>query len=221
MIEAVIFGATDFARVARKYAEESGKCVIRAFVVDDEFVIQPELDSIPLIASSLVEEYFPPSSTAMFIATGYKSMRSRERLFLRWTGVGYSLLNIICPGANLAKDVILGKNNILFPGTVLEPGVRLGNNNVIWSNATISHDALLGDHNFVASNVTLGGGVFIGSMCFLGFSSTVLQGLSLGNEVLLASQSLLTKDAEELLEYRGIPAMPFRDISPQLGIQIS
>lgn len=221
MSEIVIFGTSDFARVARKIADESGDFKTKAFVVDSNYLVHPELDNLPVVDSEAVRFEFPSDSFPMFVAVGYKSMRNRARLFERWQSEGYRLINIFANGAIVASDVGFGNNNIVFPGAVIEPGAQLGNNNIVWSNCTICHNTLMGSHNFVAANTTIGGNVRLGDSCFIGFSSTLLQGLNVGNQVLIAAQTLLTRDAEDYWEYRGSPAKRWRNIEPNDGISIS
>ena len=218
--EIVIFGTSDFARVARKIADDSGDFKTRAFVVDSDYLCHPELDNLPVVDSNAARLQFPSNSFPMFVAVGYKSMANRQRLFRRWQSEGYRLVNIFANGAIVTGDVTFGMNNIVFPGAVIEPGVELGDNNVVWSNSTICHGTLIGSHNFVAANTTTGGNVRIGDCCFIGFSSTVLQGLKVGNQVLIAAQTLVARDAEDNGEYRGIPAKRWRNIQPSEGISI-
>lgn len=220
MSEIVIFGTSDFARVARKIADESGGLKTKAFVVDSDYLIHSELDNLPVVESKAAKLQFPPDSFSMFVATGYKSMGNRGKLFERWQSEGYRLINIFANGAIVSSDVAFGNNNIVFPGAVIEPGAQLGDNNIVWSNSTICHNTLMGSHNFVAANTTIGGNVRLGDSCFIGFSSTLLQGLKVGNQVLIAAQTLLTRDAEDYWEYRGSPAKRLRSIEPNEGISI-
>lgn len=218
--EIVIFGTSDFARVARKIADESGHFATKAFVVDSGYLIDSELDNLPVVDSNSASLQFPSDSFSMFVAVGYKSIGNRGKLFERWQSQGYHLINIFADGAIVSSDVAFGYNNIVFPGTVIEPGAQLGDNNVAWSNSTICHHTIIGSHNFLAANTTIGGNVTVGDRCFVGFSSTVFHGLKVGNQVLIAAQTLVTRDAEDNGEYRGIPAKRWRNIQPSEGISI-
>jgi len=218
--ELVIFGATDFARVARRLAEATRNYVVRAFVVDRGWQDVSDLDGLPVVDGSDLLTRFPPTQFSMFVASGYKSMRGREYLYSRWKAQGYCLENIHGSGSNVAPDVELGDNNIFFPGVVIEPGAKVGNNNVVWSNSTICHDSKFGDHNFVAAGTTIGGNVLVGSLCFFGFGCVVLNGLTLGNEVLIGAQSLVTQNADNLWELRGTPARPLRRVESEVGIRV-
>ena len=105
-----------------------------------------------------------------------------------------------------------------MPNVVIEPFAEIGSNNIIWSNSTICHNTIIGNHNFLASNVTIGGKSSIGDLCFLGFSSTVSDHLIIENEVLIAANSFLKKNANSFSRVQGLPAKFHSKINRNHGI---
>jgi sugar O-acyltransferase (sialic acid O-acetyltransferase NeuD family) len=222
MTQHVIFGAGSLANLAYWYAIESGHLTIDAFVVDDEYLQQTKsaYAEVPIIGWIEFCKQYPISTTKVFSAVGYKSMRARAAAFNKIVAAGYSSFNIQAKTAYVASNAATGLNNIFMPNVVIEPYVSIGNNNVFWSNATVCHDTIIGHHNFFASNSTIGGQVSIGDLNFFGFSSTVIQNIQLQNETLIAASSLVIKNTEALSRYQGSPAFRFDAIDKSAGIQI-
>lgn len=220
MKKLLIFGATELASLVCHYAELAGECVA-GFVVDEGFAVASPAQGVPVYEWSAALRRFGSSDAAFFVALGYASMNARQRVYERVRDAGYVMPNIVCASSWVARDVLMADNNIVMPGAVLEPGVRLGANNVIWSNATICHDGMIGSHNFIAAGATLGGKVAVGDRNFLGFGAIVLQGRTIRCDSVVAAGSLVTRDLDELCEYRGSPAKKTRCIDPKDGVKIT
>jgi len=222
MTQHVIFGAGSLANLAYWYANESGHFTIDAFVVDDEYLVKAKsaFAEVPLIGWAEFSKQYPTSTTKVFAAIGYKSMRARAAAFHKIAAAGYSSFNIQATTAYVASNANIGLNNIFMPNVVIEPFVSIGNNNVFWSNATVCHDTIVGNHNFFASNCTIGGQVSIGDLNFFGFSSTVIQKMQLQNETLIAASSLVINSTEAFSRYQGSPAIRFASVSEELGVCI-
>ena len=217
----VIFGTGTLAKLARYYITFEMDGHVCAFVVDKNHKRADEFLGLPVLDWDDLYEQYPPSTTSMYVAVGYKSMKQREDVFLKVNDSGYDLINISSRSSYFAQNVCMGRNNFFMPGVVCEPGVKIGSNNVIWSNATICHDVEIGSHNFIASNVTIGGETILGNGNFLGFSSVVLQQRRLGDGSLFAANSLINTNAESYWHYRGIPAQKWKAIDPECGVCIS
>ena len=224
-----IFGTGSLAKLAYIYAnealsEEAGgtgaSLRVEGFVVDQSAMQTKLFCDLPVLSWEAFLKTHQTSQARLFVAIGYKSMRSRAEVFERVRQSGYSMVNIIAPSTYVAKDCAIGTNNIVMPGTVLEPGTRIGDNNVFWSNTTICHDTLIGDHCFFASNTTVGGEVRIGSRNFFGFTSTVLHRRQIGDDNLIAAQALIIKDIGSAGHHVGSPAKKTKDIDPAKGVSI-
>ena len=200
-----VFGDTAYARLVATYAAQDPSFELKGFTVDREFHQFDKLDDLPVVHfEQLVDA--SERSTAVFVACGYRNMRTRAALFERVTNCGFTTPNILAPSCYIAPGAALGRNNIVMPGAVIEHNVVLGDNNTVWSNATLCHDASFGSHNFIAANATIGGHARLGSRNFLGFSSTVEQYRHLGDENLLGAMSYLHDNAESHQRWLGVPA---------------
>lgn len=224
-----IFGTGSLAKLAYIYANEAhanrggenGTSLrVEGFVVDQSAMQAKIFCDLAVFSWEEFVKAHSANQARLFVAIGYKSMRSRADVFGRVRKAGYAMANIIAPASYVAKDCVLGANNIVMPGAVLEPGTKIGDNNVFWSNTTICHDTVIGDHCFFASNTTVGGEACIGNRNFFGFTSTVLHHRQIGDDNLIAAQALITKDLSSGGHYIGAPANKTKDIDPTKGVSV-
>ena len=216
-----IFGAGTLAKLAFYYLTKEMNCEVICFVVDREKNLNKKPEKVHSKNVYFFDEFqdiYGPEDLKMFIAVAYKDMRNRKKVFERINKLGYKLINIISKSANICGGIIKGKNNFIMANAVLEPESSIGSNNLIWSNTTICHNTYIGSHNFLAANVTIGGWSKIEDLCFLSFSSTVSDKIYVKNEVLLAANSFLNNNADELRRFQGIPAIEYSKIDEKIGI---
>ena len=100
----------------------------------------------------------------------------------------------------------IGKGNIIGPNASVSCNVTLGNFNVLNVFSQVGHDVVLGNHNVVMPSVNISGSVVIGDGNLFGVKSTVIQGIKIGNNVTLAPNSVLTRNAKDDKTYLGNPA---------------
>lgn len=201
-----IYGYSDYARLCRHYFFLQGVENFTAYLVDEPFVTKHSSAPDPVFSIDNPEVLQKLTGSTLFVAIGYRNMRSRKACFERSRKLESCMRNCISPDASVDPSVKMGTNNIVMPGAVIEPFASIGDNNIIWSNATVCHDSSIGSHNFIASNTVLGGGVRLGDLCFLGFSSVVFQGTEVADETLLGAHSLLSENTGNCEKRIGRPA---------------
>src|SRR5437667_187409 len=79
MKKLVIFGAGDFARVARVYFFKDAGYEVSAFTVDDEYLKQDRLLELPVTPFSSLEDKYPPNRYALFVARRHDCRRLLDR----------------------------------------------------------------------------------------------------------------------------------------------
>lgn len=216
----VVFGAGQLALQAMYRLRENGRDV-RAFVVDDSYLTEKRtIRAVPILTRSNLLDVHPPDRCEMFVAVGYRHMRSRRDAYDRMRAAGYRCVNAISPRAIVDDRVELGDNNLIFPGCVVESDVSIGCNNVLWSGTTLCHDSRLGDHNFLAPRTVIAGNCFIEHLCFFGVCSVCIDGLIVRSETYLRAGAVLLSSSETLGKYGGNPAVKLGQSDPQTGIQI-
>lgn len=202
----IIYGVSSYSKLVKYFYEEFTNRKVAAFTVDKEYFDANIFLNLPVIDFESALLKYPPDKYDMFIAIGYKVMRSRKMLFNKVKSCGYDLVNIISPAAVISKDVIMGENNIIFPNVTIEPYVNIGNNNVVWSDTLISHDVQIGNHNYISAKCLIAGNAIINDLCFVGNASVLIDGIELKNETQIIVGSVIFRNTEEYGQYMGNPA---------------
>ena len=198
MSDVVLFGVGDFAQVACEYLRKDSPHEVVGFTVNERYIEETELLGLPVVPYEQLEERFPPSQCAMFVAVGFSGVnKTRRELYDECRGKGYELISFVSSHAMHLGEVELGDNCFVFEANVIQPFVRIGSNVIIWSGNHIGHHARIGDHCFIASHVVISGNVTIGEETFVGVNATFRDGVTVAPRCLIGAGALIMKDTEE------------------------
>ncbi|MFA0632988.1 DapH/DapD/GlmU-related protein [Vibrio breoganii] len=120
---------------------------------------------------------------------------------------------------NLSKDITIGDCSYIGQYSYIAPNVHIGNFALLSDNVNIiGHD-----HNYdvvgsptILSGVPLEVPTFIGDDVWLGHAVTVMRGVKIGNGVIVASNSVVTKDIPPYEVWAGVPAKKIKNrFSPE------
>jgi sugar O-acyltransferase (sialic acid O-acetyltransferase NeuD family) len=191
----IIVGDSAFAQIAYHYFTENSNYKVVAFSVEQEFVKNKELFSLPVVAFETLANIFSPAEHSIFVAITYGQLnRVRSRLVLAAKNLGYSLASYISPGACISKHALLGEHHFVFENNVVQPFSRIGDNVILWSGNHIGHHSTIDSHCFISSHVVISGYVSVGKYCFFGVNSTISNNLSIGDDVWIGPATLITQD---------------------------
>jgi sugar O-acyltransferase (sialic acid O-acetyltransferase NeuD family) len=211
--ELVIFGAGDFASVARAYFSADSGYQVAAFTVDRERLEITALDGLPVVPFETVEREYPPARFAMFVAVGFNGMnKARAAICARAKQKGYTLASYVSSRAVVGPELACGENCFILENNVVQPFVRIGADVVLWSGNHIGHHVEIGDHCFISSQVVLSGRVRVGAYSFLGVNACVKQGVIIAPECFIGAGAVILKDTrpEEVYIVKSTPPMPLR-----------
>lgn len=116
--------------------------------------------------------------------------------------------NIIHPSTYIASDVPPDSGTIVCPGAVISVNTIVGKHNIFNWNSTIGHDAMIGDFNVFSPGCNVSGCTRIGSRVFVGTGAQVIQGLSICDDVVVGAGAVVTKSIFDAGVYVGVPAKP-------------
>jgi UDP-N-acetylbacillosamine N-acetyltransferase len=201
----VLFGLGDFAQLVYYFFSIDSSYRVVAFTIHKSYMKCSQFMGLPIICFEEMVENYPPDSYEMFVAIGYRSMRSREEIYQEVKSKGYKLVNYISHRAIIDGQCTVGDNNLLMSNAHVEPFVTIGNNNIFWSDSLICHNSMLGNHNFIAAKVIVGGFSTVGNKCFIGFDATIAQHIKIADESLIGAKSLILADTDNYGKYLGIP----------------
>jgi len=215
--EIVIFGAGDFASVARSYFEADGRYRVSAFTVDPQHLGGATFDGLPLISFEIVEREYPPARFSMFVAVGFKSMnKPRALICARARDKGYTLASYISPKALCWPKLSCGGNCFILENNVIQPFVKIGDDVVLWSGNHIGHHVEIGNHCFISSQVVLSGRVRVGEYSFLGVNACVKQDVAIAPECFIGAGAVILKDTRPGEVYVVKSTTPLPVLSSQL-----
>jgi sugar O-acyltransferase (sialic acid O-acetyltransferase NeuD family) len=194
----VLFGTTDFSRIASVYLTEDSEYEVVAFTVNEEYLQEEQMLGRPVVPFERMEELYPPSDHAMFVAIGFKGVnRARAEVYDQCKARGYELISYVNSKAVHWGPVEMGENCFIFESNVIQPFVTLGNDVILWSGNHIGHDTTIGDHVFVASHAVVSGNVTIGSYCFVGVNATFRDGVTVAPHSVIGAGAVVMRDTEE------------------------
>ncbi len=207
MKKLVIFGAADQAEVASFLFKHDSEYEPVAFTVNADYIQSNTFNGLPVVPFENVEQNYPPSEYAMFVALGYTQMNKiRADKCSEAKGKGYILASYISSRAVIWPDFSCGENCLILEHNNIQPYVSIGNNVTLWSGNHLGHHSSIGDNTFLTSHVVVSGRVTVGKNCFLGVNSTVRDKLVVADNTLVAAGSLLVKDTQSYGVYMGSPA---------------
>jgi sugar O-acyltransferase (sialic acid O-acetyltransferase NeuD family) len=198
MTKVVLFGTTDFARIASVYLTNDSDFDVVAFTVNEQYMDRETLLDRPVVPFERLEDLYPPSDHAMFVAIGFSGMnQARARMYEECKSKGYELVSYVSSKAMQLGPVTMGDNCFVFEANVIQPFVELGNDVILWSGNHIGHDVTVGDHTFIASHAVVSGNVTIGPYCFVGVNATFRDGITVAPRCLIGAGAVVMRDTEE------------------------
>jgi len=207
----VLFGTGKIAEVLLYFFRHHSDYEVAACTVNRPFLSGGSWQGLPLVAFDEVEQLYPPSKYAMFVAVGYQELNAlRARTCAEAKARGYTLVSYVHPQSGLPKDCEYGENCFIMNDVLIHPRVRLGNNVFVWSGAMIGHHSTIGDHCWITSCANISGAVTVGKSCFFAVNATVAHNLVIGDECFIGANALVTKCTEDGQVFLAENTKPFR-----------
>ncbi|MBT8565430.1 acetyltransferase [Polynucleobacter paneuropaeus] len=204
----VIVGDSSFAEIAYEYFTCDSSFEVVGFSVERNHRVRDDLFGLPVVDLESVENFFPPENHMAFVALTYKRLnRTRSRLFLLMKHKGYSLASYVSSRAFVWRNVKLGENVFIFEGNVIQAFSIIKDNVILWSGNHIGHHSTIHKNCFISSHVVLSGHCEVMENCMFGVNVSVGDGLKIAADNFLAQGSVVFKDTEMGMMYRGNPAV--------------
>lgn len=193
----VVFGVSDFASQVSFYLKNDSDFEIVAYTVNAEYNKTDTFLDLPVVDFEEVQEKYPPTEYAMFIAIGYHKLNAtRESKFNEAKVKGYQLISYICSRNSYWNDLEVGENCFIMEGNIFMKNVKISDNVVINVGNKIGHDSVIHENCFITSNVMIGGFCTIGRNSFLGMSVVIKDKITIGEQNILGAGSILLKNTK-------------------------
>jgi len=206
MKKLIIYGIGEFAKLMSHYFDQSGKYKTVAYCADKHFSDIEFFNYRPVFSLEAITDSFRSNDTDIFLAVGYKSMRSRDAMFNRAISLGFNFASMLSDKSNIDGSATIGRNCVVLPGAQIEPNVHVGDNCIVWSSSVLCHDSVIRSHSFIAAQSVVGGRSEIGERCFLGFNATIIHDIIIGDDCLIGAKSLVTRNIPSRSKCFGTPS---------------
>jgi sugar O-acyltransferase (sialic acid O-acetyltransferase NeuD family) len=207
----VIVGDSAFAEVSYEAFTHDSPYEVVAFAVERPYRTRDRLFDLPVVDFETVQDRFPPSVCAAFVALTYRQLnRVRARLYREAKAKGYAIASYISSEALVWRNVPIGENTYVSEAVVLQAFCQVGNNVVIWSGTTVAHHSTIRDSCFLAPRAAIAGFVEVKENTFVGINATIVNNIVVERDNWIGPGVVITRSTEPGQLYkpsgRGAPA---------------
>lgn len=187
MQELAIIGHGGFAKEVEAWAREEYKCT---FYVEDEYAGR---GALPL--SKL------PHKANAVIAIGDPATRRRlnDSVEAKWIKLTHPDAKIIDPSTTLVME-----GCIICAGAIITHDVILGEHVHVNINSTIGHNSRIGRYNTISPAVNISGNVTTGSYVYLGTNAAIKEKITITANVTIGMNSTVIRDVRQAGTYVGL-----------------
>lgn len=138
-------------------------------------------DSLPHY--SLDEEILKFSKDDVTLVNGIGAMPRkslRERIFRRFTDLGYSFATVVADSAVVSEFCDLGHGSQIMNNAVVNIGSEIGANSIVNTGAVVEHDCTIGVHCHLAPGVLISGQTKIRNNVHIATGASVINDIIIG-----------------------------------------
>jgi len=193
----VIFGVSDFASQVSFYLKQDSDFEIVAYTVDAEYNKEKTFLELPVVDFEKVQEIYPPTEFAMFVAIGYNKLNTTRQIkFNEAKTKGYNLISYICSRNSYWNDLQVGENCFIMEGNIFMQNVKIADNVIVAIGNKIGHDTVIEENCFITSNVMMGGFCTIKKNSFIGLSAVIKDKTTISEFNILGAGSIMLKNTK-------------------------
>jgi sugar O-acyltransferase (sialic acid O-acetyltransferase NeuD family) len=127
-----------------------------------------------------------------------------EKKFSSWGG---RLTSAISPHARIGEfGVSLGVGLNVMAGAVITQDIVIGRGSILHIHCSVHHDCRIGEFCEISPGARILGKVQIGDLSGIGAGAVLLPGIRIGYGVTVGAGAVVTKDIDDGLTVKGIPA---------------
>jgi len=207
----VIFGVSDFASQVSFYLQQDSDYEVVAYAVNAEYNTSKTFLNLPVVDFEEVQQIYPPTEYAMFIAIGYHKLNStRTTKFNEAKAKGYELISYICSRNSYWNDLKVGENCFIMEGNIFMQNVKIADNVIIAIGNKIGHDSVIEENCFLTSNIMTGGFCTIKKNTFIGLSVVIRDKTTIEDHNILGAGAIILKNTKKNSSYltKSTPLTP-------------
>lgn len=207
MRDIVIFGCGGFGReilqIILDQNTENKRWRMRGFLVSPEFQAPDFVQGFPV--ASDIHHFGAPADLALAIGLGNPGTRRKVVEALRATGV-QSFPTLVHPRAWLGANVALADGVVICAGAMLTTDIVLGEHSHVNIGATVGHDARVGDFSTISPGAHLSGRVTLRQGTEIGTGACINPGVTIGAGAVIGAAAAVLRDVPDGCTAVGVPA---------------
>ncbi len=141
---------------------------------------------------------------AAVVAIGHNAVR--REFAERIEGGGVTLINAIHPSANLAHNVILGRNVVIAAGALVCAHCQIGDSVILNTGCIVDHESMIGTAAHICPGARLAGRVTVEAGALVGIGATIIQNVRVGFEAIVGAGAVVIRDVPPMSTVVGVPA---------------
>jgi sugar O-acyltransferase (sialic acid O-acetyltransferase NeuD family) len=200
-----IVGAGGFGRECHAWASQHPDCgkawTIAGFLDDNAEALKPFGDFAPVRP---LAGHRPSADNVYLCGLGLPG--AKEKLVAPLASAGAEFITFVHPRAILGARVKLGKGVVICPGAVLSTDILLGDFAMVNLNSTMGHDAELGAWSTLSAHCDLTGHVKVADRVFMGSRASVIPGKKVGSGSIVGAGAVVVADVPPGVTVVGNPA---------------
>jgi sugar O-acyltransferase (sialic acid O-acetyltransferase NeuD family) len=200
-----IVGAGGFGRECHAWASQHPDCgkawTIAGFLDDNAEALKPFGDFAPVRP---LAGHRPSADNVYLCGLGLPG--AKEKLVSPLVSAGAEFITFVHPRAILGARVKLGEGVVICPGAVLSTDIVLGDFAMVNLNSTMGHDAELGAWSTLSAHCDLTGHVKVADRVFMGSRASVIPGKKVGSGSIVGAGAVVVADVPPGVTVVGNPA---------------
>jgi sugar O-acyltransferase (sialic acid O-acetyltransferase NeuD family) len=204
----VIAGAGGFGREVLAWLQSSPQYLETASVADVVFIADYESDvavSRPIVSS--IATYEPAEDDLVLCAIG--DPVGKRAVAETLAGRGALFATFVHDRAVIGARVTFGEGAIICPGAILTTDIVIGRHVHININCSLGHDVTVGDYATISPASNLMGDAQVGPHAFLGTAATLVPHVKVGEGTRIGAGSVVLKDIDAHVTAFGNPCRVF------------
>ena len=195
----MIFGAGEFAEVAKFYFDHDSDYTPVAFTVDRSFMREGNFSHLPVIPFEDLAGTYPPGSVDLFVAIGYSGLnRNRAEKVAAAKALGYTLGSFLSSRAWAWPGFELGENSFIFENKYKRFNRSRRSERTRSCGAATISGITRGSAPIALLQGTLSSAVAwtVGDFCFfIGVNATIREHITVGERCIIGMHAVVSTDA--------------------------
>lgn len=194
----LIYGGGGFGKIAIEILKNQHIFEIYG-VIDSNFPKKREIMGIPVLGNDEdIGKYLKEGYSYIFNAVGFLNKTHwRKQPYDKLKNWGFKFFNIIHNSASIEPSVHMEVGTLVCAGAIIGSDVIIGNNCIINSGVVISHDCIISDSCHISSGAVLAGSVVVGENTLIGQNCTVYSDVRIGKNVTIQNGCHIFKDIKD------------------------